>query len=297
MSNRDILLSLAMVIVFGMGWVFAKSALDHFPPILLSAFRFGVAATALCFFIKKPNVGYWQLLLISILAISVPYSLSNIGLNALDVTQTVLLVQMEAPILALLSAILLKDIPSKLKTVGIVIAVAGVIPIAGGSISQGLGFYVTMVVVSMFIWAIGQIMIRKCRVDGGIEIIASLSLFATPQLFVMSFIFESGQLEAVRSADIFEWAQVIYLGLVMTGLGIGIWYYLIGKYPVHFAGSFLLLVPVISILGGVLFLGEIISSSIVIGGIIIIFGVFLSTSSERVLQLLQDRGLMRRRED
>jgi len=59
----------------------------------------------------------------------------------------------------------------------------------------------------------------------------------------------------------------------MTALGYGIWYHLLKKYDVNQVMPFLLLVPVSSILGAVMFLGESPSSRTLIGGVFIIIGV------------------------
>ena len=65
------------------------------------------------------------------------------------------------------------------------------------------------------------------------------------------------------------------MGIVMTALGYGIWYHLLKKYDVNQVVPFLLLLPVTSILGAVLFLGERPSIRILIGGAVVITGVAL----------------------
>ena len=63
------------------------------------------------------------------------------------------------------------------------------------------------------------------------------------------------------------------MGIVMTALGYGIWYHLLKKYDVNQVVPFLLLLPVTSIVGAVLFLGERPSIRILIGGAVVITGV------------------------
>jgi O-acetylserine/cysteine efflux transporter len=99
MRIRHLILAFIMSIVFGMGWVFAKSAMTHFPPILLAGFRFMVTAVVLARFMKSPNGQIAHLLVISILAVSIPYSLSYSAMKYLDVSTSVLLAQMETPVL------------------------------------------------------------------------------------------------------------------------------------------------------------------------------------------------------
>ena len=74
---------------------------------------------------------------------------------------------------------------------------------------------------------------------------------------------------------------VAYLGVVMTAIGYTCWYHVLGRYPASQAGPYLLLLPVFSILGGWLFLGEPVNQRMLIGGAIIVFGVTLLTLQRR----------------
>ena len=102
-------------------------------------------------------------------------------------------------------------------------------------------------------------------------------MLAAPQLLVLSLIFESGQAAAIRQASALVWVQVIYLGLGMTVVGQGIWFYLVARHPLHDVAPFLLLVPVFSIAAGVAFLQETLSGMTIMGGILIISGVAVAT--------------------
>ena len=100
-----------------------------------------------------------------------------------------------------------------------------------------------------------------------------MAIFATPQLFVMSFLFEKNQVNLILNANMSVWWAVLYLGLVMTALGYYFWYTLIRTYQVEKVAPFLLLLPVFSLVGGIIFLGESLSFMKVIGGLVVILGV------------------------
>ena len=109
-----------------------------------------------------------------------------------------------------------------------------------------------------------------------------MAIFATPQLFLMSFLFEKNQVDLVLNANISVWLAVLYLGLIMTALGYYFWYTLIRTYQVEKVAPFLLLLPVFSLAGGVIFLGEELSFMKVIGGFVVILGVaFVSLEKQR----------------
>ena len=89
----------------------------------------------------------------------------------------------------------------------------------------------------------------------------------------MSFIFETNQIEFITKASISIWLAVLYLGIIMTALGYYFWNTLIRSYTIEKIAPFLLLLPVFSLIGGVLFLGEMISGAKMFGGLIVILGV------------------------
>jgi O-acetylserine/cysteine efflux transporter len=270
---RHVLMAVVMAVVFGLGWVFAKAALGHFPPILLAAFRFGVTALCLVWFAKPVRGQMWELSVISLLAVSIPYSMSYTGMRDLDVSTAVLLAQLEAPCLILLGALLLHERPTWRQIVGMIVAVGGVILVAGDPAMTKSLIPALWVIGSIVIWAVGQIRIRRLGDTGVVTLIAWVSALASPQLFIGSAILERDQLRIVLEASWEAWSAVIYLGVVMTALGIGLWYHLIGKYPVVNVGPFLLLVPAISSIGGVTMLGEDLTTFAVIGGCVIVAGV------------------------
>ena len=134
-----------------------------------------------------------------------------------------------------------------------------------------------LVIGGAFFWAVGQVMIRHLKDIQGLQVTAWVAVFAAPQLFVMSYIFERGQVEAVKAADSIVWGAVVYLGVVMTALGYYLWNTLIRRHEVGTVAPFLLLLPVFSILGGMLFLGEQPGLEKLAGGLVILLGVAIIT--------------------
>ena len=65
----------------------------------------------------------------------------------------------------------------------------------------------------------------------------------------MSLIFETGHIDAMRSAGWVVWAAVADLGLIVTALGSAIGSMLIRRHPISLAAPFLLLLPAFSVFG------------------------------------------------
>ena len=84
MRIQDILLALLVPLIWGFGIVFAKAALEHFPPILLMAFRFEVTALAMIWFVKPPWRLMGKIFLISLVSAALQYGFTFTGLKYLD---------------------------------------------------------------------------------------------------------------------------------------------------------------------------------------------------------------------
>jgi O-acetylserine/cysteine efflux transporter len=266
-------MGLAVPLIWGMGVVFAKAAIGHFPPVLLMALRFTLTALILVWFVKPPWRLMGQLFVIALVSAAVQYSLTFNGLRGVDASTAVLVLQLEVPFLILLGAVLLKERPGWRRWLGIAITFVGVAFIAGEPRLGANWDSLVLLLGGAFTWALGQIMVRRLGAVGGLTTIAWVAVFAAPQLFVFSLVLEDDHLAYLGAAGWVVWGTVLYMGVVMTALGYGLWYSLVGRFPLARVGPFLLLMPVFSILGGVILLGESLTLRVAMGGAIVIAGV------------------------
>ena len=284
----DYVMGVSVALVWGMGIVFAKAAIAHFPPILLMALRFAVTALALVWFVKPPLGSLAKIFGIAFISSAIQYSLTFTGLKGLDASIATLVVQLEVPFLVILGMLFLKEQPTVLKWLGIGLAFSGVALIAGEPRLGGAWLSMLLVIGGAFTWAIGQVLVRTLKSIDGLTVTAWVAVCATPQLFVMSAVFESGHVEAVRSAGWVVWGAVVYLGLVMTALGYGMWYTLVRRHEVHMVAPFLLLLPVFAVIGSVIFLGEELTLRSLAGGAIVIAGVALIVLEKDIATQVED---------
>ena len=267
------MMALAVPLIWGLGVTFSKPVVDQFPPILLMALRFTVTSLVMVWFVKPPWRLMRSLFVIALISAAVQYGLTFNGLRLLDASTAVLIVQLEVPFCTLLAIAFLKEKTTLRKWLGMAIAFVGVLLIAGEPRFQGNHLGILLVIGGALSWAVGQVMVRNLGQVGGFTLIAWVAVFATPQLFLATAIFETGQIEAIRSASWLVWVVVVYLGLIMTAVAYGLWYTLLGKYPISQVAPFLLLLPVFSIIANIILLGEHLTPMLVIGGVTIIGGV------------------------
>jgi len=262
-----------VAVIWGGGFLFAKVAIEHFPPILLMAMRFTITALVLVWFVPIPRQQLHRLFWVALIGSAVQYSLTFTGLKHIYASTAIIVIQLEVPFAVLIAVIFLKDRVDLIKILGMALAFAGVVVIAGEPHLQGDLFWVLIVAAGAFMWAVGQVMIKSLGPVGGFTLIAWIAVFAAPQLYVASWLVEDQQLQALQSATWVVWAVVTYLGVIMTAVGYAMWYHLLGQYPVYQVAPFLLLLPVTTVLGGVLLLDEALTVRLLIGGGLAIGGV------------------------
>ncbi len=270
-------MAVAVAVIWGMGFIIAKAGMSHFSPILLMALRFTLTAFCLIWFFRPPIRLFKNLFWISLISAAIQYSLTFNGVKGIDASTAGLLVQLEVPFGLIMAWIFLGDRISIKQTIGIVIAFLGAVLIIGEPRLSDDLVYAFMVIGGAFTWSVGQIMVKKLGNIGGFMLISGVAIFAAPQLFIASWIFESDQLSQIQSASLSAWAAVAYLGLIMTALAYALWYRLLGQYTVNQVMPFLLLLPVTSVVGGILFLDESLTVKIAIGGLMALAGVALIT--------------------
>lgn len=284
MKIIDVLFAIAVPTIWGLGFTVAKFALADFPPILLTALRFSVTALALVWFVRMPRKLLPRIFLVSVVSATIQYSLTFTGLDGMDASTAGIVVQLEVPFGLIIAALFLKEHLGWRRAIGMAMAFGGVALMCGEpKLQQHMG-PVFLVMGGAFTWAIGQVMVRALGQVGGFTLIAWVAAMAAPQLFASSAAFESNQWQALREATWVSWAAILYLGLVMNAVGYAMWYHLLGRYPVNRVMPFLLLVPVTTVVTGVLLLGEELTWIVAAGGLVVIVGIaFITIDFERLL--------------
>lgn len=277
MKPIDTLSAISVAIIWGMGFVIAKAAMEHFSPILLMALRFSLTALCMVWFFRPDPKLFNKLFWIAFVSAAVQYSLTYTGVNGIDASTAALLIQLEVPFGILMAALFLGDKLTLRQGFGVSLAFCGAILIVGEPKLANDMRYMLMVIGGGFAWSLGQIMIKMMGVSGGFSLISSVAIFAAPQLFVASYFLEDNQLQQIATASPAAWAAVVYLALVMTTLGYAMWYRLLGLYDVNMVMPYLLLLPLASVVGGYLFLDEVLTLKIALGGLLALVGVAVIT--------------------
>ncbi len=274
MPLRDIFLALLVPILLGFGFVIAKPAMDSFPPILLNGLRWSLSGLVMFYFFPFPKKHIKQMLIISFVGCTVQYSLSFYGLKIIDGASATLFVQSEIPFGILIAFLILGEKPPLKNIIGLIIAFIGIFILSGNPNLEDKMLGVIFILSGAFLWSLAQVLAKDVSKQiGGLALTAWLGIFAGPQAIFASFLIEGNPINYIADATPQAWIILIYLGLIMNGIGYSCWYSVLSRHPVNSVMPVLLLFPVTGLLTAIFILKETPNTYAYIGGSIILIGV------------------------
>ena len=274
MKIQDIFIALLVPIILGFGFVIAKPAMEYFPPYLLMGMRFTIPALIFVWWFPLPKGLYLDLFKVSFIGNTLQYGLTYTGLNIIDASSAVLLVQLEVPFGIIIAFFLLKEIPTIKNIIGLVIAFIGVFILTGAPNLEGKYIGVLLVLAGAFTWSLGAVMAKPLsKKIGAYALMTWLAVFSGPMLLFISALINGNPIPYFLSANLNSWLTVLFLGFIMQPVGYASWYYVLRKYPVNKVMPVLLLLPVTGLITSIFLLGEDPPKQVFLGGIVIIFGV------------------------
>tara|TARA_B110000014_G_scaffold233419_1_gene196723 strand:- start:128 stop:988 length:861 start_codon:yes stop_codon:yes gene_type:complete len=274
LSFRDILIAISVPILLGFGFVIAKPAMEYFPPYLLMGMRFTIPALILVWWFPIPKGLFLDLFKVSFIGNTLQYGLTYNGLNIIDASSAVLLIQLEVPFGILIAFFLLKEIPSIKNIIGLVIAFFGVFILTGAPNLEGKYFGVLLTLSGAFTWSLGAVMAKPLsKKIGAFALMTWLAVFSGPMLILISAIVNGNPIQYILFANFNSWLTVLYLGFFMQPTAYGAWYYVLSKYPVNKVMPVLLLLPITGLITAIFLVGEDPPKQVFLGGTVIVIGV------------------------
>lgn len=282
MSRGHLLLALALAATWGVNFVVIKAGLDHLPPLLFSALRFLAAAFPAILFLRTPGVAWrWVIIVAGLLGV-LQFGLLFSGMAAgMPPGLTSLVVQAQAPFTAVFAVLLLGERLTGVRVAGLAVAIAGVglIALDLGKASPAGAFL--LVLAAAAAWGLANIAMKRAQPPDSLRFMVWVSALSVLPLLAGSAIMEgpSRDLAAVREIPWVAVGSIVFVGVVATVLGFGVWGYLIRTYSAATVAPFSLLVPVFGVASAALLLGERISVLKLIAGVLIVVGVLAGALS------------------
>ena len=283
MNTRDFTILLLVSILWGGSFLFVRLlVLDGLEPLQIVSIRMQLAAIfILPFFLNKLKKHSFHdhgfsFVLIGILNTALPFTLFSyaslkLGAGSLSILQATV------PILtALLLFSLYRNEFSFKKLAGVLLGFAGLFVLVGPSSSLDTFSGILCVVASMS-YAVAGIYLAKTPEKLSNSFIGMGSIIVGAIIMLPFLLNYTSSLNTISSTS---WLYLALLGIINTSLAYVIFIKLIKRIGPINASYVTYFVPLSSISLGIIFLDEVITTTLVIGALMILSGVFLSNKQE-----------------
>ncbi|TCC01878.1 EamA family transporter [Kribbella soli] len=276
MKPRDLLLALAVVVVWGINFVVIEVGLEGMPPLLLSALRFFFAAVPAIFLLGKPRVA-WRY----VVGVGLALGVAKFGLLFIAMDHGVpaglssLVLQSQVIFTVLFAIAVLRERPRPAQIIGIVIACVGILLIVlDRKLSAPLGALALVIVAAGF-WGVSNTITRYAKPPDTLRFMVWVSAVAVVPLLILSLLTEGpkADADAIRAIDLSGIGAIAYLAFVATLFGFGVWGYLLRQYDASTVAPFSLLVPVVGMSAAWVLRGETVGLQQAIAAVLVIGGM------------------------
>lgn len=275
----------AVVVVWGVNNAAAKLGTETLPPLLMAALRFALAAACLIPFVRPPFPNWKSLLIIVFLGGPIHYGLLYLAFwLAQDVSPVSVAAQLWVPFTALFAFVLLGERLSRFALAGMGVAFVGVAWMTLDPHAVEDWKAILVAIAASAAWALTTVVARRTTSIPPLKMQGLLSLVALPSLAFASAFFERGQMAAIQSADALVWACVVWAGLISSVGATTLVFWLVQKREAGRVTPYLLATPVVSILIGWGFMGDVLTPQILTGAALTMGGVAIVALAERGLR-------------
>jgi O-acetylserine/cysteine efflux transporter len=277
MSLIQIVCAVVVPLLWGYQFVVIKVGVVEFPPLFFLGLRFLAMAVLLVPFVKKPTrQELGPIAAISVFLGGLNFGLFYVGLGLGSGSISAVAYQLATPFTILLAWPLLSERPSLMTSCGVLLAFLGVVVLAAGPGLSANVIPILLVVGAALAFAVANVLTKRHGPFDPLMLTGWSSLFTVPQVMLMSFVLEDGQLTALATADDRGWLALAYTVFIGGIVGFSLWFWLIARCTMGRVAPFGLLLPVFALISSVLFLGERITPTLIVGALLAISGVAIT---------------------
>jgi len=287
----------------GSAFVAGRIMAANLPPFTSAFLRFLLASFFLVLFVFKkygkfPQLNFPQILLIISLGLTGIVG-SNFfffsGLKFITASRASMIISLNPSAITILSILIFKDKFTKFKFTGIILSLTGALivisqgnlqAILQNNIGGGELFILGCVICWSSFTVLGKIIMKDLR-----PIIAITYACLAGTLILTLPAYKENVLQNFMQYSLEVWLSVFVLGFLGTALAFTWFYEGIDKIGPSRAGIFINFVPIFATLMAILILHEKLSSSLVIGAIFVVSGVYLTNYQVKNIKIEKAEGV------
>ncbi len=269
MAPRHLVLLLFTMVIWGINIVVNKVVVDVMPPLYFAAVRFVIVLACIFPWLKIVRGRMKDVFIVAMLIGGLHFALFFTSLHyAEDASVMAIVVQLNMPLVALAGIIFLGERIGWRRAAAMVGAFVGIVIIAfDPRVFSYIGAVLIMVLAQVD-YAVAAVFLRRLEGVNSMRLLAWNAAFATPVLFLLSAIFETGQWTALTHMGLLPWGCLFYSALGGTILGHGVMMFMYQRYPVLQVVIYTLVSPIVAVTAGVLLLHDHISAKVIVGGLV-----------------------------
>ncbi len=278
----NIALLVFVILTWAYSWVLMKIGLGFMKPLTFASWRCAVGGLTMLpiLFINSspwPKGEKWlDYLAVGIFQTTAMFGFMLYGMQFVSAGKTAVLLYTMPIWTSLLVHFYLKEKLIRSQWIGVAIGSMGILCILGWDtlVNQSMGVLLGefLIIIGAISWAIANIWVKKRMVNEDSYMVNGLQmLIGTAGLFLISA--PTGGLFDVKWTSL-SIGIVVFTGVVASAINFTIWFYLIKKVDINTATFSSMLVPVFGLLFDWLQLGNKLDTGIIVGGILILIGIY-----------------------
>ncbi len=284
MPVSHLLLLLFICLIWAGNFIAAAWAVESMEPITFTVVRFAMVLALLLPLLRFPSRPQWALLVSCCWTMgAIHFALVFFALGrSQDVSSIALLMQVYIPMSTLLAVLVLGERIGWRTTTGIIIAFSGVLVMGLDPLVLSQLDVLFLVLASALSLATGTILMRRLKDITVLNFQAWNALLSIIPLALLALWLEdpiNGIPITFAMPDV--WLAVAYSAIGASIVGHGGFYWLIQRHEVNRITPFLLLVPVLAVLLGILIWGDRPGPRLISGGALVLAGVLWITLRAR----------------
>lgn len=270
---------------WGVSFVSTKAVLGTLDPYSLLVIRFGIGALFLFLLVLMQRYSLLvsikyipHLMILGILGVFVHQLLQATALLTIDASSAGWLISFSPIFTVILSILFLHEKMSIMKSIGMVLAITGVILVtttrSGQSFQLAMNIGFLLMILSTLNWAVYSVLLKSLKIPYP-PIVVTFYMCLLGLILTTPLIIRNRGWKTLSMLNHSEWAHLLFLGVFVSGIAYWYWAKALEILEASKVSMFLYLEPIATLIAAVLLLNEKVFLISVVGGIIIIIGVII----------------------
>jgi drug/metabolite transporter (DMT)-like permease len=293
MNLRDFFLVLLVCFIWAVHTIISKLVVSgmEMPPLFYAAVRYalvGIFALPWLFPLPRP---LGRVALVGLLMGGGGFAFFFSGIRYATPSSTAIVSQLGLPMTALLSMLLLKEIPDRKRWIGMALTFAGAVVVmwepGGIDLSGGL----VLIAAAAFVGSLAAVLMKQIHGVEPIQFQAWVGLTSFPLLACLTLAFEQDQIGKAMMGGWPFVAAVVFSAVIVSLCAHTIYYGLILRYPANLIAPLMVINPLMTVVLGILITDDPFGTRVAAGSAVALLGVILITVSPEQMR----RAIRRKR--